>query len=143
MEAAMPCEKKTTSLTCLQETVARLGAPNKVPQTKYACIGGSHEPTRQRVEPTLLKSHEDHIAGKEYNSMNHYDLVQQFLKAVPIPDAKTAVEKEWKKLEPIQAWQKDKARSKKKEVTLEAQKDKNKVHFAALMDLCLLKNMKG
>ena len=105
MEAAMPCRKKTTSLTCLQETVARLGAPNKVPQTKYACTGGSHEPTRQRMEPTLLKCHEDHIAGKEYNSMNHCDLVQQFLKAVKIPDAKTAAEKEWKKLETIQAWQ--------------------------------------
>ena len=113
MEAAMPCKKKTTSLTCLQETVARLGAPNKVPQTKYACIGGSHEPTRQRMEPTLLKCHEDHIAGKEFHSMNHYDLVQQFMKAVKIPDAKTAAEKEWKKLETIQAWQQDEVRSKR------------------------------
>ena len=32
MEAAMSCKKKTTSLMCLQETVAaKLGAPNKVP----------------------------------------------------------------------------------------------------------------
>ena len=113
MEAAMPCKKKTTTLTSLQETAARLGAPNKVPQTKYACTGGSHEPTRQRMEPTLLKCHEDHIAGKEFHSMNHYDLVQQFMKAVKIPDGKTAAEKEWKKLETIQAWQQDEVRSKK------------------------------
>ena len=56
-----------------------------------------------------------------------------------IPDAKTAVDKEWKKLETIPAWQMERDR-RKKEVTLEAQRDRKKVHFAALMDMCHLKN---
>ena len=50
-----------------------------------------------------------------------------------ISGAKAAVDKEWKKLESIPAWQLDKVKS-KKEVILEAQRDKTKVHFASLMD---------
>ena len=73
--------------------------------------------------------------------MNHYNLVNKFIpmpQAVKIPHAKAAVEKEWKKLETMQAWQLDEVTS-KKEVILEAQRDRRKVHFAALMDLCHLK----
>ena len=55
-----------------------------------------------------------------------------------IPDAK-AVDKGWKKLETIQAWQLEKVNS-KEEVIVEAQRDKKKVHFATLMDMCHLKN---
>ena len=55
-----------------------------------------------------------------------------------IPDAKAAVDKEWKKLETIPAWQLDKVKSKKM-FFLEAQLDKKKVHFATLMDICHLK----
>ena len=53
--------------------------------------------------------------------------------------AKAAVEKGWKKLETIPAWQLGKVKS-KKEVILEAQRDKNIVHFATLMDMCHLNN---
>ena len=56
-----------------------------------------------------------------------------------VPDAKAAVDKEWKKLETIPAWIPEKARS-KKEVILEAHRDKKKVHFVSLMDICHLKN---
>ena len=56
------------------------------------------------------------------------------------PNAKAAVDKEWKKLGAIPAWQLEKVKS-KKEVILEAQRDKKKVHFAALMDLCHLENV--
>ena len=59
--------------------------------------------------------------------------------AMKISDAKAAATKEWKKLETIPAWQLEKVES-KKEVILEAQRDKRKVHFAALMDICHLKN---
>ena len=52
---------------------------------------------------------------------------------------RTAADKEWKKLETIPAWQLDKVKS-KKEVTLEAQRDKQKVHLATLVDICHLKN---
>ena len=58
-----------------------------------------------------------------------------------ILDVKAAVDKEWEKLETIPAWQLDKVKS-KKEVNLEAQKDKMKVHFATLMDIVHLKNAK-
>ena len=58
------------------------------------------------------------------------------------PDAKAVVDKEWKKLETIPAWQLEKVKS-KKEVILEAQRDKTKVHFATLMDICHLKNMRS
>ena len=56
-----------------------------------------------------------------------------------IPDAEAAVDKEWKKLETIPAWQLEKVKS-KKEVILEAQRDNKKVHFATLMDICHLEN---
>ena len=56
-----------------------------------------------------------------------------------IPDAKAAVDKEWKKLETTAACQWRKVKS-KKEVILEAQRDKRKVQFATLMDICHLKN---
>ena len=56
-----------------------------------------------------------------------------------IPDAKAAVDKEWKKLETIPAWQLEKVKS-KMEVFLEAHRDKKKAHFATLMDICHLKN---
>ena len=59
--------------------------------------------------------------------------------AMKIPGAKAAVDKEWKKLETIPAWDVRTVKS-KKEVMREAQKSNKKVHFASLMDLCHLKN---
>ena len=59
--------------------------------------------------------------------------------AIKIPDAKAAVDKEWKKLETLPAWLWDKMKS-KKEVILEAHRDKKKVHFASLTDICHIKN---
>ena len=58
--------------------------------------------------------------------------------AMKILDARAAVDKEWKKLETIPAWQLEKVK-RQKDVILEAQRDKKKVHFAALMDICDLK----
>ena len=59
--------------------------------------------------------------------------------ATKIPDATAAVDKEWKRFETIPAWQLEEVKS-KKEVILEAQRDKKNVHFASLMDMCHLKN---
>ena len=50
-----------------------------------------------------------------------------------------AVEKEWRKLEKILAWKLTIVRS-EKEVIEEARNKDRKVHFAAFMDLCHLKN---
>ena len=63
--------------------------------------------------------------------MSHYNLADKFIpvpQAMKIPDAKAAVEKEWEKLEKIPAWQLDKVKS-KKEVTLEAQRQKERPLF--------------
>ena len=54
-----------------------------------------------------------------------------------IPDATAAVDREWKKLGTVPAWQLEKVKS-MKVVILEAQRDKNNVHFATLMDFCHL-----
>ena len=56
-----------------------------------------------------------------------------------IPGSKAAMDNEWKKLRTSPAWQLEKVES-KKEVILEAQRDKKIVHFASLMDGCHLKN---
>ena len=59
----------------------------------------SHESTRPRVELSLPKHHDDHIAGKGYTSVTHCNLVHKFIPMTPakIPDAKAVVDKEWKK----------------------------------------------
>ena len=91
---------------------------------------------------SLPNHHEDHIARKGDNSLQHHKLVHKFIRipqAVKIPAAKAAVDKEWEKLEKISAWNLTKVRS-KKEVIDEARTSGAKVHFASLMDKCHLKN---
>ena len=80
------------------------------------CIVESHESTRPRLESSLPKDHEDHITGKGYSSKTHYNLFHKFIpvpQAMKIPDPRAAVDKEWKKLETIPAWQLDKVKSKR------------------------------
>ena len=86
--------------------------------------------------------HEDHIAGKVDNSLQHENLVQTSIpmpQAMKIPAAKAAVDKEWDKLEKISAWSLTKVRS-KSVVIDEARTKGAKVHFASLMDTCHSKN---
>ena len=59
-------------------------------KTKYACIVEADESMRKRMEGSPDKNHEDHIAGKGINSLNHYNLVHKFipmLEAMKIPEA--------------------------------------------------------
>ena len=117
------------------------GGSNKV-KTKLACILEADESTRLRMGNSVPNYHEDHIAGKGDNSLQHYNLVHKFIpmpQAMKIPAAKAAVDKEWEKLENIGAWNLTKVRS-KKEVIDEARKSGAKVHFPSLMDICHLKN---
>ena len=58
---AMPC--KITE-NC------RSGASNKI-QTKLACILEANESTRMRMGNSIPPNHEDHIAGKGENSLQH------------------------------------------------------------------------
>ena len=118
------------------------GASNKN-KTKLACILEAGESTRLRMGESLPNHHEDHIAGKGDNSLQHYNLVHKFI-PVPqamktIPAAKAAVDKEWEKLEKNSAWNMTKVRS-KKEVIDEAWTKGVKVHFASLVDICHSKN---
>ena len=82
---------------------------------------------------SILHNHEDHIAGKGENSLQHYNLVHKFIpmpQAMKIPAAKAAVDKEWKKLEKFSAWNLTKVKS-KKQVIDEARTSGATVHFAS------------
>ena len=59
------------------------GASNKI-KTKLACIPEASESTRLRVGNSAPNHHEDHIAGKGDNSLQHYNLVHIF---IPMPQA--------------------------------------------------------
>ena len=55
-----------------------------------------------RMVNSIPHNHEDHIAGKRENSLQHFNLVHKFIllpQAMQIPAAKAAVDKEWEKLE--------------------------------------------
>ena len=121
---AMPCKKEKH----LADTRVRKLFRNFRKQTKYGCIVESHASTRPRAELSQPKNHKDHFAGNGYTSMTHLNLVCKFIpmpQAMKNPDAKAAVDKEWKKLETIPVWQLEKVQS-KKEVILAAQRDKKK-----------------
>ena len=94
MPAAMPCRTRREEYreTCIDSENCK---------TKYACIDEADDSTRKLLEGALHKSRKDHIAGIEINSLNHYNLVHNFIpmpQAMKIPDARAAVDKEWEKL---------------------------------------------
>ena len=75
-------------------------ASNKI-QTKLACILEADESTRMRMGNSIPQNHEDHIAGKGEIHYSTTNLVHKFIpvpRAVKIPAAKAAVDKEWKKI---------------------------------------------
>ena len=117
------------------------GASNKI-QTKLACILEADESTRMRMGNSIPQNHEDHIAGKGENSLQHHKLVHKFSplpQAMKIPAAKAAVDNDWEKLEKIPTWDMTKVRN-KSEVIDEAKTSGATVHFASFMDICHLKN---
>ena len=76
----------------------------------------ANESTRMRMGNSTPSNHEDHIAGKGENSLQHYNLVHKFIpmhQAMKIPAAKAEVDKEWEKLEKLSAWNLTKVKSKK------------------------------
>ena len=85
-------------------------------KTRISCTSEAHESTRQRIESVTKRMHEEHIARKGQNSTLHYNLVHKFIpmpQAKNTPEAKAAVDKEWKKLETIPAWDVKRVKSKK------------------------------
>ena len=132
LETAMPCK------TCKKNKHGETRSKTNDFRCKFACILEASESTRMRMEESPPNYHEDHIAGKGDNSLQHCNLLHKLipmLQAMKIPAAKAAVDKEWEKFEKISAWNLTKVRS-KKEVIDEART----VHFASLMDICHLKN---
>ena len=88
---AMPCKIMKSNKKCGRD------GSNKI-KTKLACILEAKESTRMRMENSEPSNHEDHIAGKGENSLQHYNLVHKFIpmpQAMKIPAAKAAVDKEW------------------------------------------------
>ena len=53
-------------------------------ETKLACILEASEPTRLRTGDSLPNYHEDHIAGRGSDALQHYNLVHKF---IPMPQA--------------------------------------------------------
>ena len=107
----MPCKISKNNQNC----GSGRGKSNKI-KTKLACILEASESTRLRMGESLPNHHEDHIAGKGQNSLQHYNLVDKFIpmpQAMKIPATKAAVDKEREKLEKISAWNLTKVRSKK------------------------------
>ena len=131
---AMPCK--------IMKKNCGSGGSNNI-KTKLECIlEADDESTRLRMGNSVPNYHQDHIAGKGENSLQHYNLVHKFIpmpQAMKILAAKAAVDKEWRKLEKISAWNLTKVRSKRKVID-EARTTGAKVHFASVMDICHLKN---
>ena len=121
----------------LRETVASENT-NPRKKTKYACVVEAHESIRKRLELILSRNHEDHIAESGFNSLTHKFIL------MPLSDENFRLRKQqWKRngrsskrFQPG-SWTKLRA---KKGIILEARRDKKKVHFATLIDICHLKN---
>ena len=90
MAPAMPCK------TCKKNKHGETRSKTNDFKSKFACILEASESTRMRMEESLPNYHEDHLAGKGDNSLQHYNLVHKFIpmpQAMKIPDAKEAVDK--------------------------------------------------
>ena len=91
MAPAMPCK------ACKKSKHGETRSSSYAFKSKFACILDGSESTRTRMEESLSKNHEDHIAGRGGNSLQHYNLVHKFIpmpQAMKIPAAKAAVDKE-------------------------------------------------
>ena len=128
------CQTQQSGNRCIKSGQA--GASEM--KTRFSCIAEAHESTRQRIESVTKEFTKTTLQGKDQNSVLQCKLVHTFIpmpQAMKIPDAKTAVDKEWKKLEILPSWQLDNMKD-KQEVILDAQKESKNIHFATLMDIC-------
>ena len=138
MAAAMPSKRKVR-LSNTKVVAEEIASP-KVSKTVHGCMVESHESSKATSGSSPPAKHEDHIAGKGPLSMTHHNLLHNFIlrhQAMNMSDAKVVVDKEWKNRD-NSSMESGKIKS-KKEVILEARRDKKKVH-ATLMDICHFKN---
>ena len=66
MAPTMPCK------TCKKNKHGETRSMTNDFKSQFACILEASESTRMRMEESLPKYHEDHIAGKGDNSLQHY-----------------------------------------------------------------------
>ena len=59
------------------------GKSNEI-KSQLACILEADESTRLRMGESMPHYHQDHVAGKGENSLQHYNLVHKF---IPMPQA--------------------------------------------------------
>ena len=75
------------------------GGSNKI-KNKTCLYLEASESTRMRMGNSIPHYHQDHIAGKGDNSLQHYNLVHKIFpmpRAMKIPAAEATVDKEWEK----------------------------------------------
>ena len=111
-------------------------------KTKLTCILEADESTRLRMGVSLPYHHEDHVAGKGDNSLQHLQIGTQnysFAASNENSCSKGSSGQGRGKIEKFSAWNLTKVRS-KKDVIDEARTKGATVHFASLMDICHLKN---
>ena len=114
---------------------------NKI-KSKLACILEDDESTRVRMGNSIPHHHQEHIAGKGENSLQHYNFGTQICSyASSHEDSRSngSIGQRMGKLEKVPAWNLTKVRS-KKEMIDEARMSGATLHFAPLMDICHLKN---
>ena len=90
MAHAIPCK------TCQKSKNGETRSKTNDFKSKFACILEASESTRLRMEESLPNYHEDHIAGKGDNSLQHYNLVHKLIlmpQAMKIPAAEATVDK--------------------------------------------------
>ena len=127
----------------LEQWTWRVTASEKIPRQESIVFWKSLN--QQDYEWNLLKrkNHEDHVASKGHNSIGHnsilhYNFVHKFI-PVPqtrkIPDAQTAMDKEWKqKLETIPVLTVGQSQ-KKRSHSWSLKKNKKKIHSASYMNI--------
>ena len=72
MAPAMPCK------TSKKSKEGEIRSKTNDFKSKFACILEASESTRMRMEESLPNYHEDQIAGRGHNSLQHYNLVHKF-----------------------------------------------------------------
>ena len=107
---------------------------------KLACILEVSDSPRPRMGESLPNHHEDHIAGKGDNSLQHYNLVTNLFPCFK-PWKFPRQRQQWTKMKKWRKFRRGTWRKRsKKEVIDEARTKGARVHFVALVDMCHLKN---
>ena len=95
------------------------------------------------MESSFPKDHEDHIAERSFSSSSHFSLVHKFCSCAASDEdseCESSSGERTGEAGKVAGVAIDQVKS-KKEVILEAQKEKRTVHVATLMDSCHLKNV--